>query len=333
MKIFYSWQSDLSAKNTKDFIQKVIKMVIKELYQDQNIDMLEFDRDTQNVPGTPEIPSTILKKIADLSYVHKKEGKGIPNPNVLLEYGFALQCLGDARIIGIMNKYYGNEDIIPFDLKHRRHPLSFFLSENMENHNKEEKNLVKDLKNAIKLILEMGPAYKSRFIEDNTKKRTPLYPKNFKRLMMQQNMSEAQFAEEYKNYVLSYKNFIDTLKELPKACLSFLMLCVDRSKDDSVLTSEIEKCFGTLTPDQIKQIFLICHQKNLIFNDEIDIHDFQNCSAFTLASIKPHPWSIWQEIKDFALHEKINLSTFMEDLDFSSMDGLEPFPAPQSSGF
>ena len=77
---------------------------------------------------------------------------------------------------------------------------------------------------------------------------------------------------------------------------------------------------GDLSSNQVKELFLICNQKNLICYSEIDIHEFQNCPAFELISIKNHPWSIWQEIKDFALSEKINLSTFIEKLDFSSMD-------------
>ena len=329
MKIFYSWQSDLPAENTKNFIQKAIKVAIKELNQTLNIDLLEFDRDTQNVPGTPEIPSTILRKIAeadifiaDLSYVHQKSEKGIPNPNVLLEYGFALQCLGDARIIGILNGNYGDVSCIPFDLRHRRWPITFTLSENEKEQNIEviQKKLVDDIKGAIKVILDMGEAYKSRFIEDNTKKRIPIYPKNFKRLIRQQKVPEADFVQECKDYELYYKDFIDILKELPNACLSFLNICLDRSKDGCVLISEVEKCLGDLSSNQVKELFLICNQKNLICNSEIDIHEFQNCQAFELISIKNHPWSIWQEIKDFALSEKINLSTFIEKLDFSSMD-------------
>ena len=59
MKIFYSWQSDLPAKNTRNFIQKAIKTAIKELNQDNNVNILEFDRDTLNVTGTPEVSATI----------------------------------------------------------------------------------------------------------------------------------------------------------------------------------------------------------------------------------------------------------------------------------
>ena len=52
-----------------------------------------------------------------------------PNPNVLLEHGYALACLGDERLIGVMNSGTGGRaELLPFDLKHRRWPINYELT-------------------------------------------------------------------------------------------------------------------------------------------------------------------------------------------------------------
>ena len=67
---------------------------------------VELDKDTQGIAGSPPIAETILQKVedcavfvADLSFVgESKSGfsntsgkpRQFPNPNVLIEYGYAL---------------------------------------------------------------------------------------------------------------------------------------------------------------------------------------------------------------------------------------------------
>jgi hypothetical protein len=55
-----------------------------------------------------------------------------PNPNVLIEYGYALRCHTHAKIIGLMNAAFGepNADTLPFDLRHLRWPITYRLSKN-----------------------------------------------------------------------------------------------------------------------------------------------------------------------------------------------------------
>jgi hypothetical protein len=43
-----------------------------------------------------------------------------PNPNVLVELGYALKRLGDKRIILVLNDVYGAPELLPFDLRMRR---------------------------------------------------------------------------------------------------------------------------------------------------------------------------------------------------------------------
>jgi hypothetical protein len=90
------------------------------------------DRDTQGVPGVPPIVDTIFHKIdsatifvPDLTFVGKRiDRRPTPNPNVLVEYGWALKSLRYTRIIPVMNVAFGEPtpETMPFDMRHLRHP-------------------------------------------------------------------------------------------------------------------------------------------------------------------------------------------------------------------
>lgn len=138
--VFYSWQSDLPRKLSRDVIHGATSKAIERLMFDAAVeDSPRLDHDTQNVAGAPEIAGTIFKKIdqcgvflADLSFVGKttptdtnKVPKQLPNPNVLLELGYAAAKIGWDRIILVMNVEFGSPDELIFDLRHRRFPLLF----------------------------------------------------------------------------------------------------------------------------------------------------------------------------------------------------------------
>ena len=52
------------------------------------------------------------------------------NPNVLIEYGYALRCHGHDNIIAVLNTAFGEShtDNLPFDLRHLRWPIKYHLS-------------------------------------------------------------------------------------------------------------------------------------------------------------------------------------------------------------
>ncbi len=127
--IFYSWQSDLPNSTNRGFIQTALEKAAKAIANDSsNDDVPIIDRDTKDVPGAPHIAKTILAKVAaadafvaDVSIIQGKGGpRPIPNPNVLIELGYALCSLGDARIVLLMNDVYGGPENLPFDLSHHR---------------------------------------------------------------------------------------------------------------------------------------------------------------------------------------------------------------------
>lgn len=123
--IFYSWQSDNS--KSRNFIQSVLNTVKRELEKDGTY-QIEIDSDTRGVPGAPNIPATIFKKIenadlfvADLTIINFNEsGRKTPNPNVLLETGYAIHALGWDRIVLLFNEDVGSIDDQLFDLKQHR---------------------------------------------------------------------------------------------------------------------------------------------------------------------------------------------------------------------
>ena len=134
-KIFYSWQSDLSANKTTRFIDDCLSGVCEIL---RDVAEIKPDRATQGTTGSPDITESIFRKIdecdlfiADLSIINDfpsidENGnltgnrKRTPNPNVLLETGYAAKVLGWDRIICLYNSEYGNPDDYPFDISHRR---------------------------------------------------------------------------------------------------------------------------------------------------------------------------------------------------------------------
>src|ERR1017187_3944901 len=119
--VFYSWQSDLPNAINRGFIEKALEKAIKRIGSNATLNpasRVELDKDTQGVSGSPPIAETILAKIencaafvADLTFVgeslpqlkSKREAvRQVPNPNVLIEYGYALRARGDRRIVAVM---------------------------------------------------------------------------------------------------------------------------------------------------------------------------------------------------------------------------------------
>lgn len=127
--VFYSWQSDLPNKTNRGFIEDCLERAIKELKAEAELSVDPcIDRDTKNVPGSPDIAATIFEKIescglfvCDVSLINKgTPGRPTPNPNVLIELGFAVRALGWSRVVCILNQTSGAVEDLPFDLRHRR---------------------------------------------------------------------------------------------------------------------------------------------------------------------------------------------------------------------
>jgi hypothetical protein len=168
INIFYSWQCDLSQSTNQNAIRKAINTYITNF--DSQTKRIILNEATSNESGSPDIPTTIFNKISscdificDISLINGNfDGKKTPNPNVLIELGYASALLGWDRIIMVFNKAFGRIDDLPFDLEKKR----CLLYELDEDKNK-FKNSFDDLKEKIKLsintILERNPSKLIRF--------------------------------------------------------------------------------------------------------------------------------------------------------------------------
>ncbi len=87
-----------------------------------------LDRDTGGLPGSPAIAESILAKISmadifvgDVSIISSGPGaRPTPNPNVLIELGYAVAQLGWDRVLLVQNAAFGSVETLPFDLRGRR---------------------------------------------------------------------------------------------------------------------------------------------------------------------------------------------------------------------
>lgn len=122
VSVFYSWQSDLPAKTNRYFIEDSIKKSLKEINKDNRV-IACIDRDTKNDLGSPDIENSIFQKINHCKFficdVSLNETK-IPNPNVLIELGYAIKTVGWSKILCLFNTQTGKIEELPFDINHNR---------------------------------------------------------------------------------------------------------------------------------------------------------------------------------------------------------------------
>lgn len=127
--VFYSWQSDLDSSGNRNLIEDALKRSIKSIKKDdtESIEPV-LDRDTAGISGSPSISESIFAKItladvfvADVSLINSGSGNRLtPNPNVLVELGYAVAQLGWERVVLVQNAAYGSPEDLPFDLRGRR---------------------------------------------------------------------------------------------------------------------------------------------------------------------------------------------------------------------
>ena len=171
--VFYSWQSDSPSSVNRNFIEDALGKATKKVAADLRVENaqrpdLVIDKDTKGVPGSPDIVEEIFKKIdncaifvADLTSVGKSKRKRLlPNPNVLVEYGYALKSVGKQRIIAVMNTAFGKptEVNMPFNIKKLRWPIQFLLKEGAEQTEREKvkASLVDDFSYALTIVIKAG---------------------------------------------------------------------------------------------------------------------------------------------------------------------------------
>ena len=168
--VFWSWQSDLDARVTREVIRYALDEAIQILAADlEEADRPSLTSDTQGVAGTPDIVATILRKIdesavflADVTPIAVSEsGKACANPNVLLEMGYANKALTEHRVIQVWNTAFDGAtlDKLPFDMRGRRGPMGFHLPTGAETDalRTARSKLARELVDALKLAIDQLP--------------------------------------------------------------------------------------------------------------------------------------------------------------------------------
>jgi len=158
MKVFYSWQSDIDGKINRYFIFEALEKAVKNLKNEGAFDNIDIDQATRGEPGTPDIPDTIFRKIdeasifiADVTFIDDKNvNKRTPNPNVLIELGYAIKKHGFEKILLIFNDEFGRPEELPFDINHRK-PMQYQYNCSMDKKTC-LKTLTKEFERAILLI-------------------------------------------------------------------------------------------------------------------------------------------------------------------------------------
>jgi hypothetical protein len=163
--IFYSWQSDLPKETNFNAIRQSLRAASNLVESEIDNTRIDVDEATRNTTGSPNIPKTIFYKISasdificDLTTINTEapsEFRRVPNPNVLIELGYAISTLGWDRIIMVFNTVHGTfPDDLPFDIdRHRSTPFS--IKDKKDNSGKG--NLSQVLKVAIQAIIEKAP--------------------------------------------------------------------------------------------------------------------------------------------------------------------------------
>lgn len=172
MRVFWSWQSDLEGKCNqhliKGAIEDALKIIVVELELEES-DRPDIDHDTKGAAGAVDIAKTILEKIetaaafiADVTPIAKTaKGKHLPNPNVMIELGFALKAPGEQQVITVLNKAFGAKpDDLPFDLRNRR-CMTYSCPDDAKpaERKKIRKGLAKDLASALLDNLPKPPPF------------------------------------------------------------------------------------------------------------------------------------------------------------------------------
>jgi hypothetical protein len=148
MKVFWAWQADIDGRIARHLIREALEEAIDRLKHPRDIEEppeesrrndLHLDHDTKGLRGSPEIAHEIFKKIdastvviADVTPVgnaSSKIGKPLMNPNVAIELGYAFGKLGTDCFLPVLNLAYGDDKTLPFDITHRRHPITLNLNE------------------------------------------------------------------------------------------------------------------------------------------------------------------------------------------------------------
>ena len=180
LSVFFSWEmeTDCQGFNNKKFLIRCINKALNALQGKGKLKnvVFEFQEGLSGIGGAADVADIMMQRVKDCDIfigdmtIVQRLGKFAkcemehnrtfvrltPNANVLMEYAVALNKNDDfwKQSVILMNTVNGdvheNENLIPFDVKKRRFPITFTYT-GKDDIEKAEKNLVETLKEALRL--------------------------------------------------------------------------------------------------------------------------------------------------------------------------------------
>jgi len=181
--VFYSWQADRPGNGNRYFIERALAEALKALATSGTIAEADrpvvatLDQATSGIAGAPDIVPTLFAKIAgasafvaDVTLINTPSAapgwlqllrrdepapRPTPNPNVLIETGYAFHALGSTGLILVVNTAFGPIRQLPFDLQQKR-LLAYHLPPGAADKAEVRKRLVGALTEALRLCLAVA---------------------------------------------------------------------------------------------------------------------------------------------------------------------------------
>ena len=189
--VFFSWEMETDGQgfNNKKFLICCINKALKAIQGKGDLRNVtfEFQEGLSGIGGAADVADIMMQRVKDCDIfigdmtVVQRLGKFAkcemnhnrtfvrltPNANVLMEYAVALNKNDDfwKQSVILMNTVNGdvnnNENLIPFDVRKRRFPITFTYT-GEDDIKKAEKNLVETLKDALRLAAHEAIEYAKR---------------------------------------------------------------------------------------------------------------------------------------------------------------------------
>jgi hypothetical protein len=131
-EVFFSWQSSCCSNNREE----IAEMINEAIRRSDCPKYTEIEGRPLKA-GASQIAADIYQEIdkcevfiCDLSLQKLSKKRRIPNPNVLIELGYAIKAKGWESIVILMNGRSGKPELLPFDMRYRT--VNVFLSQDAE---------------------------------------------------------------------------------------------------------------------------------------------------------------------------------------------------------
>jgi hypothetical protein len=339
VKIFYSWQKNLSPRNHRNFIETALEKAIRSVNRHAGIEAV-IDRDTADIAGAPDIADSIFRKIgasavfvADVTIINSdlRPQRLTPNPNVLIELGYAAAALSWSRIIPVANQAHGSIEELPFDLRSRR-TLTYDVPEDAtdERRHPERDTLSSVLASRITEVLRQADEGKLRprlddllrpEVTDQTRSRQLKPPQSL--VKANELLSWKLDAEMLKECVHDIGEYGERLRRLPLAASEVLAVFLERAWPKSrsktrltLLRSELRTVTGLPTPD-FDDLIDILDEHDFI---SIVIDDDDGRERVMASQISKFDWPFLGDVAEFCSKTHTPVKRIIVDLDFDLLD-------------